>query len=202
MPAPGRPPSPLRARRTTRLVAVALAGLVLVALGRQIVPSSVLPTAAAGLDPVAGLVGAARGHGSGASASIPGTAGLAPDLRGALERAAGDAADAGVVLRVTSGRRSPERQRQLLQEAIVRYGSEAEARRWVATPETSAHVSGDAVDIGPVAAAGWLGDHGAGYGLCRVYDNEPWHFELRPEAADRGCPPTYADPTRDPRMRP
>ena len=31
----------------------------------------------------------------------------------------------------------------------LKYGSEAEAARWVATPDTSAHVSGDAVDIGP-----------------------------------------------------
>ena len=31
-----------------------------------------------------------------------------------------------------------------------------EAARWVATPNTSAHVSGDAVDIGPSGAAAWL----------------------------------------------
>ena len=46
-----------------------------------------------------------------------------------------------------------------------------------------------------------VSEHGAEYGLCRVYGNEPWHFELRPEAAARGCPPTYADPTHDPRMQ-
>jgi hypothetical protein len=70
----------------------------------------------------------------------------------------------------------------------------------VATPETSAHVSGDAVDLGPSDAARWLEEHGAAYGLCRVYRNEPWHFELRQGAALGGCPAMYADPTQDPRM--
>ncbi|MFQ6225798.1 peptidase M15 [Nocardia sp. NPDC002869] len=92
-------------------------------------------------------------------------------------------------------------QAHLLNEAIAKYGSEQEAARWVATPDRSAHVSGDAVDIGPVAAAKWLSAHGAAYGLCQVYANEPWHYELRPEAVDHGCPPLYADPTRDPRMQ-
>ena len=72
----------------------------------------------------------------------------------------------------------------------------------MATAETSAHVSGDAVDIAPSGAAAWLSEHGAGYGLCRIYGNEPWHYELRPEAGDHGCPPMYADPTQDPRMQP
>ena len=39
------------------------------------------------------------------------------------------------------------------------------------------------------------------YGLCQIYGNEPWHYELRPEAIDHGCPPMYADPTHDPRMQ-
>ena len=86
-------------------------------------------------------------------------------------------------------------------EAVARYGSEAEAARWVATGTTSAHVSGDAVDIGPVAARSWLAAHGAAYGLCRVYANEPWHFELRPAAIAQGCPAVYADPTHDQRLR-
>jgi hypothetical protein len=62
-------------------------------------------------------------------------------------------------------------------------------------------VSGDAVDIGHSDATTWLSEHGAGYGLCQIYRNEPWHYELRPAAIDRGCPPMYADPTRDPRMQ-
>jgi D-alanyl-D-alanine carboxypeptidase len=132
---------------------------------------------------------------------VPGVAGLDPGLLGALRHAAADAAGAGVAFSVDSGWRSPEYQERLLHEAVVEHGSEEEAARWVATPDASAHVSGDAVDIGPPDAAAWLSEHGAGYGLCRIYGNEPWHFELRPEARDHGCPPAYADPTHDPRMQ-
>ena len=132
---------------------------------------------------------------------VPGVANLDSDLLGALRQAATDAADDGVEFYVDSGWRSPEYQEQLLREAVSKYGSEQEAARWVATPKTSAHVSGDAVDIGPSAAAAWLSGHGAAYGLCRIYGNEPWHFELRPEAIGDGCPPAYADPSHDPRMQ-
>jgi len=132
---------------------------------------------------------------------VPGVANLDSDLLGALRRAATDAADDGIEIFVDSGWRSPGYQEQLLREAVSKYGSEEEAARWVATPKTSAHVSGDAVDVGPAHAAAWLSEHGAGYGLCQIYGNEPWHYELRPEARDHGCPPMYADPTHDPRMQ-
>jgi zinc D-Ala-D-Ala carboxypeptidase len=132
---------------------------------------------------------------------IPGVANLDPDLLGALRQAATDAADDGVEFSVDSGWRSPEYQNQLLREAVSEYGSEEEAARWVATAETSAHVFADAVDIGPSDATAWLSEHGAEYGLCQIYSNEPWHYELRPEAIDHGCPPIYADPTHDPRMQ-
>ena len=133
---------------------------------------------------------------------LPAVAKLDPALLGALRRAATEAAGDGVELVVDSGWRSPAYQEQLLHEAVVKYGSEREAARWVATPNTSAHVSGDAVDIGPSGATAWLSRHGARYGLCRIYRNEPWHYELRPKAVDHGCPPMYADPTQDPRMQP
>jgi zinc D-Ala-D-Ala carboxypeptidase len=133
---------------------------------------------------------------------VPAVGRLDPDLLDALRRTATDAEAAGVGLPVNSGWRSPEYQRQLLQEAVVEYGSEEEAARWVATPETSAHVSGDAVDINGFYAAVWMSENGAAYGLCRIYSNEPWHYELRPDAVDDGCPPMYADPTEDPRMQP
>jgi LAS superfamily LD-carboxypeptidase LdcB len=113
-----------------------------------------------------------------------------------------EAARDGIRFVVDSGWRSPEYQEQLLREAIAKYGSEREAARWVATPNTSPHVSGDAIDIGPPVAAAWLSKHGATYGLCQIYRNEPWHYELRPDAVDHGCPGMYADPTHDPRMQP
>jgi hypothetical protein len=132
---------------------------------------------------------------------IPAVANLDPDLLGALRKAATDAADDGVKLFVNSGWRTPAYQEQLLRDAVSKYGSEKEAARWVATPDTSPHVSGHAIDIGRSDATAWLSKHGAEYGLCQIYDNEPWHYELRPEAVDHGCPPRYADPTHDPRMQ-
>jgi len=132
---------------------------------------------------------------------FPAVANLDPDLLGALRHAATNAAGDGVELYVDSGWRSPEYQKELFRDAVSEYGSEEEAARWVATAKTSAHVSGDAVDIGRSDAAAWLSEHGAEYGICQIYANEPWHYELRPEAVDHGCPPTYADPTHDPRMQ-
>jgi D-alanyl-D-alanine carboxypeptidase len=132
---------------------------------------------------------------------VPGVAKLDSALLGALRQAATDAAGDGVEFYVDSGWRSPAYQQHLLQEAIARYGSEQEATRWVATPGTSAHVAGDAVDIGPSGASSWLSDRGSAYGLCQIYANEPWHYELRPEAIANGCPAMYSDPTQDPRMK-
>jgi D-alanyl-D-alanine carboxypeptidase len=127
----------------------------------------------------------------------PGVANLDPALLQALREAAMDAADDGIEIQVNSGWRSPEYQEQLLREAVSEYGSEEEAARWVATANTSAHLSGDAVDIGPFDATAWLSEYGAHYGLCQIYRNESWHYELRPEATSRGCPPMPAGPTHN-----
>jgi hypothetical protein len=193
-----------RLRVAGLLVAIAASAAV---LGDQ-VPGASSSTAASPIDVLRSEPRGALGEVDGAvpdSATvfddeIPGVANLDSDLLGALRQAATNAADDGVEFHVDSGWRSPEYQEHLLREAVAKYGSEREAARWVATPNTSAHVSGDAVDIGS-SGAKWLSGHGSAYGLCRIYDNEPWHFELRPEAVDYGCPSTYADPTDDPRMQ-
>jgi hypothetical protein len=212
-----------RARPTTRrsrIRTIGLAGLLVViaaiaaALGYQLPASSssTAPSRSTAAPPIHVLRGEHRGalgEAGGAvpdgttvfAGEVPGVANLDPALLRALRRAATNAADNGVQFYVDSGWRSREYQERLLREAISKYGSEEEATRWVATPKTSAHVSGDAVDIGPSGAAAWLSAHGAAYGLCRIYGNEPWHYELRPEASDQGCPPMYADPTHDPRMQ-
>ena len=117
---------------------------------------------------------------------------LSPDLRAAVTRAAVDALDDGVTLSVTSGWRSRAHQERLLEEAVRRYGSESVARRFVATPDTSAHVTGDAVDIGPASADAWLRRHGSAYGLCQVFANERWHFELATSPGGR-CPAMLPD---------
>jgi D-alanyl-D-alanine carboxypeptidase len=151
-----------------------------------------------------GAVGVADGVVPGAVTvfdDIPAVANLDPALLGALRRAATAAADDGVEFLVNSGWRSAAYQEELLDEAVSKYGSKEAAARWVATPETSAHVSGDAVDIGHSDAAAWLSEHGAEYGLCQIYGNEPGHYELRTEAIDDGCPPPYDELTDDPRTR-
>ena len=206
-----------RARTTTRRIRIRrirVAGLLVAiaaiaaALGSQL-PASSSSTAAPPIGVVRSEHRAALGEAGGAvrdgvtvfDDDVPAVANLGPDLLGALRQAATDAADDGVEIYVTSGWRAPEYQDQLLREAISEYGSEAEAARWVATADTSPHVSGDAIDIGHSDATAWLSEHGAAYGLCRIYSNEPWHYELRPEAVDHGCQPMYADPTHDPRMQ-
>jgi zinc D-Ala-D-Ala carboxypeptidase len=131
----------------------------------------------------------------------PGVTNLNPDLLRALRHAATRAAKDEVEFFVTSGWRSRKFQEKLFRQAVAEYGSEEKAAQWVATPGTSAHESGNAVDIGPLAAAAWLSKHGAAYGLCQIYRNEPWHYELRPVAINRDCPRMYADPTHDPRMQ-
>ena len=117
---------------------------------------------------------------------------LDPDLLDAIEAAARDAQDDGVRLLITSGWRSREHQQRLFDEAVSTYGSEEEALRYVSTPDTSAHVTGDAVDIGPTEADDWLSQHGADYGLCQIFANEIWHFELATAPGGR-CPDMLPD---------
>ncbi|GEK20197.1 M15 family metallopeptidase [Cellulomonas xylanilytica] len=132
---------------------------------------------------------------------VPAVANLDAALLDAVRRAATDAAGAGVTFEVNSGWRSAEYQERLLRDAVTQYGSAQEAARWVATAGTSPHVQGDAIDVGPWAAMDWLAQHGAAYGLCQIYANEPWHYELRPDAVGSDCPAQYTDPTQDPRMQ-
>ncbi len=201
--------TPIRRRRVAGLLAVIV---VAAALGDQVLasPSPTAPAREHGGPAAESTTAGALGEAGGAvpdgttifDTGVPGVANLDPALLGALRRATTDAADEGVELLVDSGWRSAAYQQRLLDEAVARYGSVREAARWVAPPERSAHVSGEAVDIGPAAAAAWLSQRGAAYGLCQVYENEPWHYELRPGAADRGCPSMYPDPTHDPRLQP
>lgn len=125
--------------------------------------------------------------------TVPAVARLSPTLRDALRAAASDARGSGVEFLVTSGWRSAELQRSLQRDALARYGSEEEAARWVATPEASKHVTGDAVDLGGWDALDWLAQHGSHYGLCQTLANEPWHYEYRPEAIGGVCPEMSTD---------
>ncbi|MCD4534597.1 M15 family metallopeptidase [Nocardioides sp. cx-169] len=137
-------------------------------------------------------VPATDGQASAFDTSRAGVARLDPDLREAVQTAARDARRAGVPMVVTSGWRSREHQQRLYDEAVATYGSDEEARRYVATPDTSAHVTGDAVDLGPTDALSWLSQHGSRYGLCQTFANEMWHYELSTSPGGE-CPPMLAD---------
>lgn len=126
----------------------------------------------------------------------PAVGGLDPALRQAVQEAARAAAADGIELRITSGWRSPELQQRMFDDAVYSHGSVDAARRWVATPAVSRHVTGRAVDIGPGAAAEWLNRHGARFGLCRTYANEMWHYELTADASGV-CPPLLPDASVD-----
>jgi zinc D-Ala-D-Ala carboxypeptidase len=199
-------PQRIRIRRLRVEILLIVLVAIAAALGHQRAPSpspAAAPIHIHGVEPQGPLGEAGGAVPDGTTvfdSAVPSVARLDSDLLGALRRAATEAAGDGVHFHVDSGWRSRAYQQQLLRRAIAKYGSEAAATRWVATPETSAHVKGDAVDIGPSGAASWLSAHGAAYGLCQVYGNEPWHYELRPEAIDHGCPAMYADPAHDPHM--
>ncbi|WP_370329402.1 M15 family metallopeptidase [Mycolicibacterium hippocampi] len=113
---------------------------------------------------------------------------LDPALLQAVQDAARAAEAQGVPLMVTSGWRSRGFQQRLFDNAVQTYGSVDAAAALVATPEVSRHVTGQAIDIGPVEADRWLIANGRQFGLCQIYANEIWHFEL---AADVNgtCPP-------------
>jgi hypothetical protein len=117
---------------------------------------------------------------------------LDPALLAAVQRATTAAAAQGVTVTVTSGWRTPEFQQQLLDEAVLAYGSFEAARQYVQTPEQSRHVVGTAVDIGGPGAGQWMIANGAPFGLCQIYANETWHFELAADAFGV-CPPLLPD---------
>jgi zinc D-Ala-D-Ala carboxypeptidase len=112
---------------------------------------------------------------------------LDPALLSAIQSAATAASADGVTMTITSGWRSPEFQQQLLDQAIQTYGSYASARQYVQTPEASKHVTGQAVDVGGQGADQWLIANGSRYGLCQIYANELWHFELATDPGGK-CP--------------
>lgn len=121
--------------------------------------------------------------------------GLDPMLLERVVAAQHAAAAAGHPFYVTSGARTAEEQQRLFDEAVAEHGSAGAASRWVLPPDRSAHVRGLAVDVGPADGRAWLAEHGADYGLCLVYANEPWHFEPLVEPGGT-CPDVVSDASR------
>ena len=122
----------------------------------------------------------------------PAIAKLDPRLLAAVQNAANAAAAEGITMTVTSGWRSPAFQQTLLDNAVQTYGSLAAAREYVQTPTASRHVTGEAVDIGGTGADQWLITNGPRFGLCQIYANESWHFELVADPLGN-CPPLLPD---------
>ncbi|WP_442791724.1 M15 family metallopeptidase [Mycolicibacterium sp. ND9-15] len=120
---------------------------------------------------------------------------LDPALSEAVQEAARSAEADGIEIRITSGWRSKGFQERLFDNGVITYGSVEAAREFVASPEKSKHVTGEAVDIGPVEADKWLIANGRDFGLCQIYANEIWHFELA--AIDGRCPPLKPNAAAD-----
>lgn len=115
--------------------------------------------------------------------------GLDPAFSAALERMFSAApTDIQGNLRVNSAYRSPEVQAGLWDDALAKYGSPEEARKWVAPPGKSQHNHGNAADLkylDPTAKA-WAHENASKYGLSFPLGNEDWHIEL---ATARGGQP-------------
>ena len=112
----------------------------------------------------------------------------------------------GVEIIPISGFRSSEYQETLFQRAVVKYGSEDAAVRWVARPGCSEHQTGLAIDLGDGAnpacdveppfeetpAFHWLQKNASRFGFELSYPRnnprgvhyEPWHWRFAgsPEA--------------------
>lgn len=95
-------------------------------------------------------------------------------------------------LGIFSGARSQERQAELWEAAKKKYGSSAEARKWVAPPSGvegstgSQHNHGDAADLAfdgqslsraPKEVVDWLHQNAGRFGLKFPLSNENWHIE-------------------------
>lgn len=101
-------------------------------------------------------------------------------------------AERGIAITLTDGWRSERYQNVLFERAVQTHGSEEEASKWAKRGTDSAHVSGHAVDIATADAMDFLNRFGARWGICQVYANEMWHFEMLTSAGGT-CPPMALD---------
>lgn len=120
-----------------------------------------------------------------------------------LQGLIGAAQGAGFHIGINSGYRSPERQAQLWEQALAKYGDPEVADNWVARPGKSHHGKGIAADLDfgdDPGARRWIHAHAAQFGLFFPMDWEPWHIEPTGanSLADRGAyttpPPGYVNP--------
>lgn len=115
------------------------------------------------------------------------TTGLRSDVAAAWNVTVAAAKTAGVTLCLNDGKRSRAQQQAQFDSYVKEYGEEV-AKQLVLPPDKSAHVIGMAVDVQPPAGYQWLQATAGSLGFCRIYDNEPWHFEYHRGHATEGCP--------------
>ena len=105
------------------------------------------------------------------------------------------AKEEGIEMVIDSGYRTTQTQEYLFNRAIKEHKTAEEAIKWVLPADLSRHPWGLALDVNlhhEKSGASWLEANGATFGLCRVYENEWWHFE--PLIAPGGiCPPLKPD---------
>jgi LAS superfamily LD-carboxypeptidase LdcB len=170
---------------------------VLVAVSAALLGARLVTGASADL---ARTTSAARATTPTAPATSSAPTGLHPGLLDAFGRAQAQAADAGHELTMTTGFRTAEEQAAMLDAEVAERGSLKEALWWVFPPDRSMHVQGLAIDVGDGAAADWLADEGARFGLCKTLAWEWWHFEWRERwEADGACPAPAQVPGDAPR---
>ena len=100
-----------------------------------------------------------------------------------------------------SGARSNERQQQLWNDALKKYGSPEAARKWVAPPGKSNHNHGTAADLSyngkslaqaPKEVVDWVHANAKNFGLKFPLSNENWHIEDDSTRGGQGTPATAA----------
>lgn len=143
------------------------------------------------LDSVEGMVGSPSNplqvpEVSAPAGGLSNTTGLNDSFASSLRALAAAAREAGHEIRVNSGFRSVERQKELFDAAVRKYGSEAAARKWVAPPGRSNHNFGLAADLGfgSDAARRFAHENAGRFGLSFPMGHEPWHVE--PTGPDGG----------------
>ena len=93
-------------------------------------------------------------------------------------------------MKIFSGHRSVEHQKKLWEAALIKYGSAAKARKWVAPPGGSQHNHGTASDLmyngvrldkADPAVKEWVHENAPKHGLKFRMAHEPWHVEADPD---------------------
>lgn len=179
---------------TTPMVTISTSGLSGLPLAAGLMPAANLPVPPA-MGPVAGpSMAAASLHrvAIGGALRPDALTGLNSGFAGQLAAmvTAAEAALGPGVVKITSAFRSVERQAELFEQAVRKYGSEAEARKWVAPPGKSNHNAGLAADLdfANPAARAWVHGNAARFGLGFPMSWEPWHIEPANARAMRQAP--------------